>query len=115
MTFCSLFLQVYRGTETSFNVQNLTPKCDYQIRVSAIRICADGLPDVPGSHSSGSLFSTLAPEPVKPVESRQPSMMKLAKPKALTDQQISLLLLIGFGVLAIVVTWLTQYILSGEG
>lgn len=112
------YKSVYRGPETSFSVQNLSSRCDYQMRVGAIRICSDGLPDVTGAFSPGMPFTTLSPEPVRAVESRPPTVMKVPKSKPLTDQQISILFLFGFGVIAMILAVVAQYLLayiSGEG
>lgn len=101
----SLF-QVYRGSGTSFTLENLQPKSDYVVRVCAIRMSSDES-ELYGAYSPGHSFSTASPEPVKPVVSRANNAEGI-EPKQWTDQQLAALLLAGVMILAVLIAFVAQ-------
>lgn len=102
--------QVYRGTETSFVLDSLQCKSDYHVRVCAIRQSNDDS-EIVGAFSPGQNFSTLSPEPVKPVIS-QISDSKDPEPKQLTDQQLAAIFVAGLVLVAVLIAFIAQQFIS---
>ena len=105
------FLQIYRGEDTGFQVENLSPKTDYHLRVCAIRICEDGS-EVVGAFSPVVTFTTQGHEPVCAQEADIKQESKLVEPKQLTDQQWAMIILMGFVVFAVLVAFVAQQIIK---
>ena len=102
---------MYRGNGTSFTLENLQPKSEYQVRVCAIRLSADES-ELYGAYSPGHNFCTASPEPVnKPKESRD-SDGEVIKSKQWTDQQLAAILLSSLMVLAILIAFVAQQFIS---
>jgi len=53
-------LQVYRGVETKFQLNDIEPGAEYNIRVCPVRQTSIG--NLPGAYSPPSTFSTLLPD-----------------------------------------------------
>ena len=104
------YLQVYRGNETTFTLENLQPKSEYQVRVCAIRLSSDES-ELYGAYSPGHSFCTASPEPVKPVVARV-SDCEVTESKQWTDQQLAAILLTGLMVLAILIAFVAQQFIS---
>lgn len=107
----SCILQIYRGEDTCFQVENLSPKSDYHLRVCAIRICEDGS-EVVGAFSPVVSFTTQGHEPVSPQEADVKQESKLVESKPLTDQQWAMIILMGFVVFAVLVAIIAQQIIK---
>lgn len=107
----SFILQIYRGEDTCFQVENLSPKSDYHLRVCAIRICENGS-EVVGAFSPVVSFTTQGHEPVSPQEADVKQESKLVESKPLTDQQWAMIILMGFVVFAVLVAIIAQQIIK---
>ncbi|KAK5868936.1 hypothetical protein PBY51_009908 [Eleginops maclovinus] len=106
------FKQAYKGSATSFHVQNLQPNSDYRFRVCAIRQCQDA-PELSGPYSptvalspqrndaavSGSAAGSGSRAGVESNRAR----------RSLTDEQCAFLLLMVFAVIAILIAFVIQY------
>jgi len=64
-----------------------------------------------GAYSPGQPFSTLSPEPLKPVIN-QISDSKDPEPKQLTDQQIAAISVLGLVLVAALIAFIAQQFLS---
>eukprot|EP00105_Crassostrea_gigas_P017957 XP_011435920.1 PREDICTED: fibronectin type-III domain-containing protein 3A isoform X3 [Crassostrea gigas] len=105
------YQKIYRGEDTCFQVENLSPKSDYHLRVCAIRICEDGS-EVVGAFSPVVSFTTQGHEPVSPQEADVKQESKLVESKPLTDQQWAMIILMGFVVFAVLVAIIAQQIIK---
>lgn len=109
LPFCS---QAYKGSATSFHVQNLQPSSDYRFRVCAIRQCQDA-PELSGPYSP---TVTLSPQRNEVAVSggatgsgsRAGTESNRAR-RSLTDEQCAFLLLMVFAVIAILIAFVIQY------
>uniref|UniRef100_A0A4W6C446 Fibronectin type-III domain-containing protein 3A n=1 Tax=Lates calcarifer TaxID=8187 RepID=A0A4W6C446_LATCA len=108
----SEFKQAYKGSATSFHVQNLQPSSDYRFRVCAIRHCQDA-PELSGPYSP---TVTLSPQRNEVAVgggaagsgSRAGTESSRAR-RSLTDEQCAFLLLMVFAVIAILIAFVIQY------
>uniref|UniRef100_A0A8C4IRG7 Fibronectin type-III domain-containing protein 3A n=1 Tax=Dicentrarchus labrax TaxID=13489 RepID=A0A8C4IRG7_DICLA len=108
----SEFKQAYKGSATSFHVQNLQPNSDYRFRVCAIRQCQDA-PELSGPYST---TVTLSPQRNEVAVgggaagsgSRAGTESNRAR-RSLTDEQCAFLLLMVFAVIAILIAFVIQY------
>uniref|UniRef100_A0A671UDA2 Fibronectin type-III domain-containing protein 3A n=1 Tax=Sparus aurata TaxID=8175 RepID=A0A671UDA2_SPAAU len=108
----SEFKQAYKGSATSFHVQNLQPSSDYRFRVCAIRQCQDA-PELSGPYSP---TVTLSPQRNEVAVSggatgsgsRAGTESNRAR-RSLTDEQCAFLLLMVFAVIAILIAFVIQY------
>ncbi|XP_068172930.1 fibronectin type-III domain-containing protein 3A isoform X2 [Antennarius striatus] len=108
----SEFKQAYKGSATSFHVQNLQPNSDYRFRVCAIRQCQD-TPELSGPYSP---TVTLSPQRNDAAAgsgsagsgSRATTESNRAR-RSLTDEQCAFLLLMVFAVIAILIAFVIQY------
>ncbi|KAK2846702.1 hypothetical protein Q5P01_009701 [Channa striata] len=106
------FKQAYKGSATSFHVQNLQPSSDYRFRVCAIRQCQDA-PELSGPYSP---TVTLSPQrndmavagSATGLGSKANSESNRAR-RSLTDEQCAFLLLMVFAVIAILIAFVIQY------
>ncbi|KAM6988465.1 fibronectin type-III domain-containing protein 3A isoform 2-T3 [Tautogolabrus adspersus] len=106
------FKQAYKGSATSFHVQNLQPNSDYRFRVCAIRQCQD-TPELSGPYSP---TVTLSPQRNDVASgsgatgsgSRACTESNRAR-RSLTDEQCAFLLLMVFAVIAILIAFVIQY------
>ena len=108
-------LQIYKGCETAFSLSQLLPRTEYLVRVCAIRQCDDGTGDLIGAFSPGVSFITVADSPVRgdvTSTSAERPMTSLVERKPLTDEQWAAIILAGFILLAIVVSFAAKQILS---
>lgn len=104
--------QAYKGSATSFHVQNLQPSSDYRFRVCAIRQCQDA-PELSGPYSP---TVTLSPQRndtavgggAASSGSRATTESNRAR-RSLTDEQCAFLLLMVFAVIAILIAFVIQY------
>lgn len=104
--------QTYKGSATSFHVQNLQPNSDYRFRVCAIRQCQDA-PELSGPYS---VTVTLSPQrsDVASSSSAAGSGSRACTEsnrsrRSLTDEQCAFLLLMVFAVIAILIAFVIQY------
>lgn len=105
-------MQAYKGSATSFHVQNLQPSSDYRFRVCAIRHCQDA-PELSGPYSP---TVTLSPQRNEVAVgggaagsgSRAGTESSRAR-RSLTDEQCAFLLLMVFAVIAILIAFVIQY------
>uniref|UniRef100_A0A7N9AX27 Fibronectin type-III domain-containing protein 3A n=1 Tax=Mastacembelus armatus TaxID=205130 RepID=A0A7N9AX27_9TELE len=108
----SEFKQAYKGSATSFHVQNLQPSSDYRFRVCAIRQCQDA-PELSGPYSP---TVTLSPQrndmavggSTAGSGSRASTESSRAR-QSLTDEQCAFLILMVFAVIAILIAFVIQY------
>uniref|UniRef100_A0A8D2ZM68 Fibronectin type-III domain-containing protein 3A n=1 Tax=Scophthalmus maximus TaxID=52904 RepID=A0A8D2ZM68_SCOMX len=110
----SEFKQAYKGSSTSFHVQNMQPNSDYRFRVCAIRQCQDA-PELSGPYSP---TMTLSPQRNDTAAvggggaagsgSRASAESGRAR-RSLTDEQCAFLLLMVFAVIAILIAFVIQY------
>uniref|UniRef100_A0A8C3G709 Fibronectin type-III domain-containing protein 3A n=1 Tax=Cyclopterus lumpus TaxID=8103 RepID=A0A8C3G709_CYCLU len=108
----SEFKQAYKGSVTSFHVQNLQPNSDYRFRVCAIRQSQDA-PELSGPYSP---TVTLSPQRndmavgagAAGSGSRASTESNRAR-RSLTDEQCAFLLLMVFAVIAILIAFVIQY------
>ena len=113
--------QVYRGPSTHYSLAGLEAGAEYQVRVCAVRESGDGsAADIHGPFSPGTHFSTPAPAPLqRPAPSSRPleagRSLGLAEPKTWSDQQWAAVLLLCFGVLAVLVAIVTQQVIAYMG
>ncbi|CAK6957957.1 fibronectin type-III domain-containing protein 3A isoform X1 [Scomber scombrus] len=106
------FKQAYKGSATSFHIQNLQPNSDYRFRVCAIRQCQDA-PELSGPYSP---TVTLSPQrndvavgaSAAGSGSRAGTESSRAR-RSLTDEQCAFLLLMVFAVIAILIAFVIQY------
>lgn len=101
--------QAYKGSGTSFHVQNLQPNSDYRFRVCAIRQSQDA-PELSGPYSP---TVTLSPQRKDMAVgagsgSRAGAESNRAR-RSLTDEQCAFLLLMVFAVIAILIAFVIQY------
>ena len=106
-------LQIYRGTETRFTLDTLQPRTDYHVRVCAIRECEGDCEELPGAFSPGSHFTTLSPEPVKPVQSTV-AEDKVTEKRILTDQHLVAIFLLGFVLVAVLIAFIVSQFFPGS-
>ncbi|XP_052782735.1 fibronectin type-III domain-containing protein 3A-like isoform X3 [Mya arenaria] len=106
------YKQIYRGPETSFTIENLQCKSDYHVRVCAIRLCEDET-EIHGAFSPGMIFSTLSPEPLKPILS-QVNVPKVPESKKLTDQHLAAIFLCVFFVVAMLIAFIVSQFFPGS-
>lgn len=106
------FKQAYKGSATTFHVQNLQPNSDYRFRVCAIRQCQDA-PELSGPYSptvtlssqrndaalAGSAVSSGSRIGTESTRARQ----------SLSDEQCAFLILMVFAVIAILIAFVIQY------
>ena len=116
----NMFLwQVYRGPNTHFRLEGLEPGTEYHVRVCAVRESSDGsAADIHGPFSPGTHFSTPTPEPLQrltPARDLESRASILAEPKQWTDQQWAAVILLCFGVLAVLVAIVTQQVIAYMG
>lgn len=104
--------QAYKGSATSYHVQNLQPNSDYRFRVCAIRQCQDA-PELSGPYSP---TVTLSPQrsDMAVAGSATGSGSKASTEsnrarRSLTDEQCAFLLLMVFAVIAILIAFVIQY------
>ncbi|KAF3693236.1 Fibronectin type-III domain-containing protein 3A [Channa argus] len=106
------FKQAYKGSATSFHVQNLQTNSDYRFRVCAIRQCQDA-PELSGPYSP---TVTLSPQrndmavggSASGLGSKANAESNRAR-RSLTDEQCAFLLLMVFAVIAILIAFVIQY------
>lgn len=109
LSYCS---QAYKGSATSYHVQNLQPNSDYRFRVCAIRQCQDA-PELSGPYSP---TVTLSPQrsdvavggSATGSGSKSSTESNRAR-RSLTDEQCAFLLLMVFAVIAILIAFVIQY------
>ncbi|XP_045929385.1 fibronectin type-III domain-containing protein 3A [Micropterus dolomieu] len=108
----SEFKQAYKGSATSFHVQNLQPNSDYRFRVCAIRQCQDA-PELSGPYSP---TVTLSPQRNEVAvgggaasSGSRAGMESNRARRSLTDEQCAFLLLMVFAVIAILIAFVIQY------
>ncbi|XP_068440726.1 fibronectin type-III domain-containing protein 3A isoform X1 [Clinocottus analis] len=108
----SEFKQAYKGSATSFHVQNLQPNSDYRFRVCAIRQSQDA-PELSGPYSP---TVTLCPQrndtavgAVAAGSGSRASTESNRARRSLTDEQCAFLLLMVFAVIAILIAFVIQY------
>ncbi|XP_029026502.1 fibronectin type-III domain-containing protein 3A isoform X2 [Betta splendens] len=106
------FKQIYKGSATSFHVQNLQPSNDYRFRVCAIRQCQDAL-ELSGPYSpTVTLFTQRNDAAVGGGTAGSGSKASMESSRArwsLTDEQCAFLLLMVFAVIAILIAFVIQY------
>uniref|UniRef100_A0AAX7TQ76 Fibronectin type-III domain-containing protein 3A n=1 Tax=Astatotilapia calliptera TaxID=8154 RepID=A0AAX7TQ76_ASTCA len=106
------FKQAYKGSATTFHVQNLQPNSDYRFRVCAIRQCQDA-PELSGPYSPTVTLSSqrndaaLASSAVSS-GSRIGTESTRAR-QSLSDEQCAFLILMVFAVIAILIAFVIQY------
>jgi len=112
---------MYRGSQCTFRVTGLSAGTEYRVRVHAVRQ-QQVLPDLPasatdliGTPSFATSFATLAHRSLRASAAsaslRSPNVTPAAPPR-FTDQQWALLLLLSFALVAFVVAYLTQQVIS---
>ncbi|KAK5905017.1 hypothetical protein CesoFtcFv8_006527 [Champsocephalus esox] len=106
------FKQSYKGSATSFHVQNLQPNSDYRFRVCAIRQCQEA-PELSGPYSP---TVTLSPQRSDVAVSggaagsgSRAGVESNRARRSLTDEQCAFLLLMVFAVIAILIAFVIQY------
>uniref|UniRef100_A0A673AM43 Fibronectin type-III domain-containing protein 3A n=1 Tax=Sphaeramia orbicularis TaxID=375764 RepID=A0A673AM43_9TELE len=106
------FKQAYKGSATSFHVQNLQPSSDYRFRVCAIRQCQDA-PELSGPYSP---TVTLTPQRSDAAASgsaagsgSRAGAESIRARRSLTDEQCAFLLLMVFAIIAILIAFVIQY------
>uniref|UniRef100_A0A8C6NR05 Fibronectin type-III domain-containing protein 3A n=1 Tax=Nothobranchius furzeri TaxID=105023 RepID=A0A8C6NR05_NOTFU len=106
------FKQAYKGSATSFLVQNLQANSDYRFRVCAIRQCQDAT-ELSGPYSP---TVTLTPQRSETVQSggaagsgSRTGTESNRTRQSLTDEQCAFLLLMVFAVIAILIAFVIQY------
>ncbi|XP_061575736.1 fibronectin type-III domain-containing protein 3A isoform X1 [Cololabis saira] len=112
MTGNSEFKQIYKGSATSFNAQNLQPSSDHRFRVCGIRQCQDAT-ELSGPYSP---TVTLSPQrndvALSSSAARDGSRTSTESNRtrqSLTDEQCAFLLLMVFAVIAILIAFVIQY------
>lgn len=108
------FKTLYQGSETTFNVENLTPNTTYDIRVGAIRHCNDSEEDIPGAFSSSTSFTTLSQDVASRTnfQKDEQSTASLKEKLFFTDQQCAFIILSCFTLFAIIVAVIIEHFLS---
>ncbi|MED6250500.1 hypothetical protein ATANTOWER_022977 [Ataeniobius toweri] len=108
----SEFKQAFRGSATSFHVQNLQPSSDYRFRVCAIRQCQDAT-ELSGPYSPTVTLSPQRNDTVSGSGAAGPGSRTGAESirtrQSLTDEQCAFLLLMVFAVIAILIAFVIQY------
>jgi len=109
------YKQIYKGSETKFRLEGLTPKTEYCVRVCAIRQCSDSSGDLIGAYSPGTLFTTQGPKLPSSSTSHRASRSECQRPtepRQLSDEQWAVILLLGFTVIAVVIATLAQQVIA---
>ncbi|KAM9317891.1 fibronectin type-III domain-containing protein 3A [Pholidichthys leucotaenia] len=104
----SEFKQAYKGSATSFHVQNLQPTSDYRFRVCAIRQCQDA-PELSGPYSPTVILSPQRNEVASSAAGSGSRTEPNRTRQSLTDEQCAFLLLMVFAVIAILIAFIIQY------
>uniref|UniRef100_A0A672ITJ9 Fibronectin type-III domain-containing protein 3A n=1 Tax=Salarias fasciatus TaxID=181472 RepID=A0A672ITJ9_SALFA len=108
----SEFKQAYKGSSTSYQVQNLQPSSDYRFRVCAVRQCQDA-PELAGPYSPTVTLppqrSDVAPGPGAAGSGPRTGPECGRARQSLTDEQCAFLLLMVFAVIAILIAFVIQY------
>lgn len=102
------YKQVYRGPETKTHLSDLEPGAEYSVRVCPIRHTSSG--DLPGAVSPATTFSTIPfAEQATPTHTAKTHNTHTAAHKPLTDQQLSVILVGIFGLVAILTAAIMQH------
>nr|XP_043887894.1 fibronectin type-III domain-containing protein 3A [Solea senegalensis] len=109
----SEFKQAYKGSATSFHVQNMQPNSDYRFRVCAIRQCQDA-PELSGPYSPTVTLSPQRSDTATGGGSSTGSGSRAGAEsgrsrRSLTDEQCAFLILMVFAVIAILIAFVIQY------
>lgn len=111
--FSLIGCQIYKGSNTQFQLDSLQAHMEYQARVGAIRLSSDGTGDVVGVFSPGTMFSPLTPEPVRSRHNASTSREdRIQERTPWTDQQCAAVILCLFVLMSIVVIFLCQQLVS---
>lgn len=106
-------LQIYKGSETTYTLEDLEQKTEYRVRIGTVRVCSDGSGEIIGAFSPTATFTTRSQEPVKVASSKASSMSQaVVECKPLTDQQWAMIILLCFIVLGILIAITVQKYLS---
>lgn len=113
---CSYLLssipKAFKGSATSFQVQNLQPSSDYRFRVCAIRQCQDAT-ELSGPYSPTVTLSPQRNDAVSGSGAAGPGSRtgteSIRTRQSLTDEQCAFLLLMVFAVIAILIAFVIQY------
>ncbi|XP_033906453.3 fibronectin type-III domain-containing protein 3A-like [Acipenser ruthenus] len=104
--------QVYKGPETSFLFRNVQPSCEYRFRVCAGRQYQDSgvTQELWGPYSPSVAFAVQRQEQ-DPLGATGPAggEQAVVRGSTMTDEQLTLLLLVGFAVVAILFAVVIQY------
>lgn len=108
----SEFKTAFKGSATSFHVQNLQPSSDYRFRVCAIRQCQDAT-ELSGPYSPTVTLSPQRNDAVSSSGAAGPGSRtgteSIRTRQSLTDEQCAFLLLMVFAVIAILIAFVIQY------
>lgn len=103
-----MYTQVYRGPNTSVQLQELTPDTEYRLRVCAVRLPQDGGQDLSGAYSQWELFQTRSNKPAESTVAEAESEVKVER-KPINDQQLAAICLSVFFLSAILFAVILQY------
>ncbi|XP_014673734.1 PREDICTED: fibronectin type-III domain-containing protein 3A-like isoform X2 [Priapulus caudatus] len=107
------FRTIYKGSETSYTVEDLEPKTEYRARIGAVRVSSDGSGELIGTYSPITSFTSKSVELVKTASSKTSAMTAVViERKPLTDKQWASILLLCFIIVGILIAILVQQILS---
>lgn len=108
-------MQIYRGPNTHFSLDGLEPSTEYQVRVCAVRESCDGSAmDILGPFSPGTHFTTCAPEPPRKTTVQELDH-RSSEPRQWTDQQWAAVIVICFVVLAILLAFVVNQVMTYMG
>ena len=117
---CSVFgylsFKVYRGPERQYRLDGLQPKTDYEVRVCAVRQCADGSGDLVGPFCQGVPFSTLSVRSAAAAQhgGELNSIHPTARWTAprLTEQHWAIIFLFAFALFAVAIAFVAKQIID---
>ncbi|XP_002735906.1 fibronectin type-III domain-containing protein 3A-like [Saccoglossus kowalevskii] len=105
------YKQAYRGAGTSTKLDVLHPNMEYRVRVCAIRQSQDGMGDLIGAYSTGTVFHTPSDEPVREEVTKEDKVVKVER-KPLTDEQWAAIIVVGFAICAILIALLVAQFMA---
>ncbi|BFZ00266.1 hypothetical protein BsWGS_03305 [Bradybaena similaris] len=107
------YKQIYKGPNTEYQLDSLTPGQEYQVRVAAVRLSSDSSADIIGAFSPGVIFSPHAVEPQRAASNAAVGQEERREEKRpWTDQQYAAMILCFFVVFGFVSAFVCQQLIS---
>ncbi|XP_076138396.1 fibronectin type-III domain-containing protein 3A isoform X2 [Alosa pseudoharengus] len=105
----SEFKQVYKGSASSYMLSGLQATSEYRFRACAHRLCQDA-PELAGPYSPTVFLPPQRPPPEAGTAAGTRGAAESRRPKrSLTDEQLTLIFILLFGVSGILIAFVIQY------